>query len=38
VVAAIMAKLGFEHLRSNTRGVSVGLFGYGCDEYVYRRR
>jgi len=30
-------RLGFEHVRSNVRGYSLGLFGSGCDEYVYRR-
>lgn len=36
-VAALMARLGFEHLHSVTRKRPIGLFGSGCDEYVYRR-
>jgi 2-polyprenyl-6-hydroxyphenyl methylase/3-demethylubiquinone-9 3-methyltransferase len=32
-----MRKLGFEHVRSFTQALSLGLFGSGCDEYVYRR-
>ena len=32
-----MRKLGFEHVRSFTQARSLGLFGSGCDEYVYRR-
>ena len=35
--AALMSKLGFEHVRSVTRPYSTGLFGSGCDEFVYRR-
>lgn len=33
-----MAKLDFSHVRSNVRPRSLGLFGSGCDEYVYARR
>jgi 2-polyprenyl-6-hydroxyphenyl methylase/3-demethylubiquinone-9 3-methyltransferase len=36
-VDARMRKLGFEHVRSFTQAPSLGLFGSGCDEYVYRR-
>lgn len=36
-VATLMSKLGFEHVRSVTRSYSTGLFGSGCDEFVYRR-
>jgi SAM-dependent methyltransferase len=32
-----MRRLGFEHVRSFTQVPSLGLFGSGCDEYVYRR-
>jgi 2-polyprenyl-6-hydroxyphenyl methylase/3-demethylubiquinone-9 3-methyltransferase len=34
---ALMRNLGFEAERVFARGLSVGLFGSGCDEYVYRR-
>jgi hypothetical protein len=33
-----MRRLGFEHVRSLTTRVTIGLFGSGCDEYVYRRK
>ena len=36
-VGRMMAELGFAHVRSFTRPKSLGLFGSGCDEYVYRR-
>jgi 2-polyprenyl-6-hydroxyphenyl methylase/3-demethylubiquinone-9 3-methyltransferase len=36
-VAKTMAALGFEPVRSQVRRASFGLFGSGCDEYVYRR-
>jgi SAM-dependent methyltransferase len=36
-VAVQMARLGFSAVRSVTRPYSVGIFGSGCDEYVYRR-
>jgi 2-polyprenyl-6-hydroxyphenyl methylase/3-demethylubiquinone-9 3-methyltransferase len=36
-VAKELTKLGFEHQRSKVRPYSLGLFGSGCDEYVYRR-
>jgi 2-polyprenyl-3-methyl-5-hydroxy-6-metoxy-1,4-benzoquinol methylase len=36
-VATEMSKLGFEHVRSKVQPYSTGLFGSGCDEYVYRR-
>jgi 2-polyprenyl-6-hydroxyphenyl methylase/3-demethylubiquinone-9 3-methyltransferase len=32
-----MRQLGFAHVRSFTQAPSLGLFGSGCDEYVYRR-
>jgi hypothetical protein len=32
-----MRRLGFAHVRSFTTPVTIGLFGSGCDEYVYRR-
>lgn len=36
-VEALMRSLGLAHVRSFTRPMSLGLFGSGCDEYVYRR-
>ena len=36
-VEALMRELGFEHVRSFTRPLSLGLLGSGCDEFVYRR-
>jgi 2-polyprenyl-6-hydroxyphenyl methylase/3-demethylubiquinone-9 3-methyltransferase len=36
-LVALMSKYGFEHVRSVTRPYSTGLFGSGCDEFVYRR-
>lgn len=36
-VANLMDKLKFKHVRSNLQPYSTGLFGSGCDEYVYRR-
>jgi 2-polyprenyl-3-methyl-5-hydroxy-6-metoxy-1,4-benzoquinol methylase len=36
-VANELVQLGFEHARSKVRPYSLGLFGSGCDEYVYRR-
>jgi SAM-dependent methyltransferase len=33
-----MMTLGFEHVRSKVRPYSTGLFGFGCDEFVYQRR
>lgn len=36
-VAALMGRLGFEHVRSFTRPGGWAVFGSGCDEYVYRR-
>jgi 2-polyprenyl-6-hydroxyphenyl methylase/3-demethylubiquinone-9 3-methyltransferase len=33
-----MTGLGFQRVRAFTAaGVNVGLFGSGCDEYVYTR-
>jgi SAM-dependent methyltransferase len=37
-VAQAMNRLGFSHLRSKVQPYSTGLFGSGCDEYVYARR
>ena len=37
-VETVMRRLGFEHVRSFTTPLTVGLFGSGCDEYVYRRK
>jgi 2-polyprenyl-3-methyl-5-hydroxy-6-metoxy-1,4-benzoquinol methylase len=36
-VADKMSRLGFAHVRSKVHPYSTGLFGSGCDEYVYRR-
>jgi 2-polyprenyl-6-hydroxyphenyl methylase/3-demethylubiquinone-9 3-methyltransferase len=36
-VEALMQRLGFTHLRSFVSPLTIGLFGSGCDEYVYRR-
>ncbi len=36
--AALMRRLGLEHLHSNVQQkYSLGIFGSGCDEFVYRR-
>jgi SAM-dependent methyltransferase len=32
-----LVNLGFAHVRSKVKRYSVGLFGSGCDEYVYAR-
>ncbi|MBS0534444.1 MAG: class I SAM-dependent methyltransferase [Proteobacteria bacterium] len=37
-VETLMVQLGFEHVRSFTSPKTLGFFGSGCDEYVYRRR
>jgi len=37
-VEQLMQGLGFEHVRSFTSPKTLGFFGSGCDEYVYRRR
>lgn len=37
-VDTIMGRLGFVRERAFTRPLDLGLFGSGCDEYVYRRR
>jgi 2-polyprenyl-3-methyl-5-hydroxy-6-metoxy-1,4-benzoquinol methylase len=37
-VTVLMNRLGFEHVRSNVQPYGTGIFGSGCDEYVYRRR
>jgi 2-polyprenyl-6-hydroxyphenyl methylase/3-demethylubiquinone-9 3-methyltransferase len=36
-VGKILTGLKFEHVRSKVHRASLGLFGSGCDEYVYRR-
>jgi 2-polyprenyl-6-hydroxyphenyl methylase/3-demethylubiquinone-9 3-methyltransferase len=36
-VEALIAPLGFTHLRSNVTPTTIGFFGSGCDEYLYRR-
>jgi 2-polyprenyl-3-methyl-5-hydroxy-6-metoxy-1,4-benzoquinol methylase len=36
-VAAKMSRLGFAEVRSKVQPYSIGLFGSGCDEYVYRK-
>lgn len=36
-MARLVEPLGFTLEHSVTRGFSLGLFGSGCDEYVYRR-
>jgi SAM-dependent methyltransferase len=36
-VEARMQRLGFTHVRSTATPTTIGLFGSGCDEYVYRR-
>jgi len=36
-VGRVMAELGFAHVQSFTGPLSLGLFGSGCNEYVYRR-
>jgi len=36
-VEAELKKLGFESVHNNVHPPSLGLFGSGCDEYVYRR-
>jgi 2-polyprenyl-6-hydroxyphenyl methylase/3-demethylubiquinone-9 3-methyltransferase len=37
-VANLMSRLGFKHVRSVTRPYASGVFGSGCDEFVYRRQ
>lgn len=36
-VAALMHRLKLEHVRSKLQPFGLGIFGSGCDEYVYRR-
>jgi len=36
-VANELTQLGFEVVRTKVHPASIGLFGSGCDEYVYRR-
>jgi 2-polyprenyl-6-hydroxyphenyl methylase/3-demethylubiquinone-9 3-methyltransferase len=35
-VLEFMRRLGFECIRSKTKPYSTGIFGSGCDEYVFR--
>jgi len=35
-VAEELSRLGFRQIRSRVQPYSLGLFGSGCDEYVYR--
>jgi 2-polyprenyl-6-hydroxyphenyl methylase/3-demethylubiquinone-9 3-methyltransferase len=37
-IGRIMSSLGFEHVRSVCRPFGLGLFGSGCDEFVFRRK
>ena len=37
-VETLMRDLRFGHVRSFTSPVTIGLFGSGCDEYVYRSK
>jgi len=36
-VSAMMDRLGFESVRTFAKPGGLGLFGSGCDEFVYRR-
>lgn len=36
-VETVMESAGFKPVTSHTQPYSIGLFGSGCDEYVYRR-
>ena len=36
-VEALMQRLGFSHVCSMTSPTTIGFFGSGCDEYLYRR-
>jgi 2-polyprenyl-3-methyl-5-hydroxy-6-metoxy-1,4-benzoquinol methylase len=36
-VDMLMRQRGFVHVRSTARPMTTGVFGSGCDEYVYRR-
>jgi 2-polyprenyl-6-hydroxyphenyl methylase/3-demethylubiquinone-9 3-methyltransferase len=36
-VAAFMQRCGFVHMHSKVSGISSGVFGSGCNEYLYRR-
>jgi hypothetical protein len=36
-VEALMQCLGFTHVWSARTPMTVGFFGSGCDEYLYRR-
>jgi 2-polyprenyl-6-hydroxyphenyl methylase/3-demethylubiquinone-9 3-methyltransferase len=34
-VRSMMGKLGFRQVSAFARGFSIGLFGSGCDEFVF---
>jgi 2-polyprenyl-6-hydroxyphenyl methylase/3-demethylubiquinone-9 3-methyltransferase len=36
-VEALMQPLGFTRLSSTATPTTIGFFGSGCDEYLYRR-
>ena len=36
-VGRLMDRLGFRHIHSNVTPKHIGLFGSGCDEYVFER-
>jgi SAM-dependent methyltransferase len=36
-VEAFMRPLGFVRIHATNSGLTIGLFGSGCDEYLYRR-
>ena len=36
-VRHMLSELGFEEVKSFVKPEGLGLFGSGCDEYVFRR-
>jgi SAM-dependent methyltransferase len=36
-VGKLLSQHGFQLMRANVRGASIGVFGSGCNEYVHRR-
>jgi 2-polyprenyl-6-hydroxyphenyl methylase/3-demethylubiquinone-9 3-methyltransferase len=36
-VSREMGRLGFVHVRDKVQGYSIGVFGSGCDEYVFQK-
>jgi hypothetical protein len=36
-VDALMQPLGFARIRATGTPLTTGIFGSGCDEYLYRR-